>query len=93
MGAVAGGVRIALSGDVGTDHVDRLGHGTAVFAAIFAVRVFGDRTADERAPSWPRSPKLKSAGAGSDKLDSGVREPDHIEDRVHLRPRLGRQEA
>ena len=52
VGAVAGGVRIALSGDAGTDHVDRLGHGTAVFAAIqekapgaaiFAVRVFEDR--------------------------------------------------
>lgn len=49
---VAGGVRIALSGEVERDYVDRLGHGTAVFAAIqekapdaelFAVRVFGDR--------------------------------------------------
>ena len=50
--SVAGGVRIALSGDVEEDFVDRLGHGTAVFAAIqekapgadiFAVRVFEDR--------------------------------------------------
>ena len=49
---VAGGVRIALSGDVEDDYIDRLGHGTAVFAAIqekapgadiFAVRVFEDR--------------------------------------------------
>ena len=49
---VAGGVRIDLAGDVSHDYVDRLGHGTAVFAAIqekapaadiFAVRVFEDR--------------------------------------------------
>lgn len=49
---VAGGVRIDLAGDASDDHVDRLGHGTAVFAAIqekapgadiFAVRVFEDR--------------------------------------------------
>ena len=49
---VAGGVGIKLSGDVSEDFVDRLGHGTAVFAAIqekapqadiFAVRVFEDR--------------------------------------------------
>ena len=52
VGAVAGGVRIQLSGDVSGDYVDRMGHGTAVFAAIqekapgaelFAVRVFSDR--------------------------------------------------
>ena len=52
VGRVAGGVRIALSGEAGGDYVDRLGHGTAVFAAIqekapgaelFAVRVFPDR--------------------------------------------------
>lgn len=52
IGRVAGGARIKLSGDVGEDYVDRLGHGTAVFAAIqekapgadiHAVRVFGDR--------------------------------------------------
>lgn len=52
VGAVAGGVRIGLSGEVSGDCVDRLGHGTAVFAAIqekapeaelFAVRVFSDR--------------------------------------------------
>lgn len=49
---VGGGVRIALTGDIEDDFVDRLGHGTAVFAAIqekapgaaiFAVRVFEDR--------------------------------------------------
>ena len=49
---VAGGVKIGLSGKVSEDFVDRLGHGTAVFAAIqekapaadlFAVRVFEDR--------------------------------------------------
>ena len=52
VGAVAGGVKIGLSGEVSEDFVDRLGHGTAVFAAIqekapeaeiFAVRVFDDR--------------------------------------------------
>ena len=52
VGAVAGGARITLSGDVADDYVDRLGHGTAVFAAIrekapgadiLAVRVFEDR--------------------------------------------------
>ncbi|MXX33767.1 MAG: S8 family serine peptidase, partial [Gemmatimonadetes bacterium] len=52
VGAVAGGVRIELSGEVSEDYVDRLGHGTAVFAAIqekapgaelYAVRVFTDR--------------------------------------------------
>lgn len=52
VGTVAGGARITLSGDVSDDHVDRLGHGTAVFAAIqekapgaaiCAVRVFEDR--------------------------------------------------
>lgn len=50
--AVAGGARIGLSGEVSEDCVDRLGHGTAVFAAIqekapgaelFAVRVFANR--------------------------------------------------
>ncbi len=49
---VGGGARITLSGDVADDYVDRLGHGTAVFAAIqekapgadiLAVRVFDDR--------------------------------------------------
>ena len=49
---VAGGVRITLSGKAESDYVDRLGHGTAVFAAIqekapgaelYAVRVFTDR--------------------------------------------------
>jgi len=49
---VAGGVRIDLVGDASDDFVDRLGHGTAVFAAIqekaagadiFAVRVFEDQ--------------------------------------------------
>ena len=52
VGRVAGGVRITLSGAEADDHIDRLGHGTAVFAAIqekapeaelFAVRVFDDR--------------------------------------------------
>ncbi len=52
VGGVAGGVRIALSGEAEEDYVDRLGHGTAVFAAIqekapgaelYAVRVFTDR--------------------------------------------------
>lgn len=52
VGSVAGGARIDLSGEVSDDWVDRLGHGTAVFAAIqekapeaeiFAVRVFDDR--------------------------------------------------
>ncbi len=52
VGRVAGGVRIALSGEAEEDYVDRLGHGTAVFAAIqekapgaevYAVRVFTDR--------------------------------------------------
>ncbi len=50
--SVAGGVKIGLSGEVSEDFVDRLGHGTAVFAAIqekapaadlYAVRVFDDR--------------------------------------------------
>ncbi len=49
---VVGGVRMTLAGDPADDHVDRLGHGTAVFAAIqekapgariHAVRVFDDR--------------------------------------------------
>lgn len=52
VGAMAGGARIELSGEVSEDYVDRLGHGTAVFAAIqekapaaqiFALRVFTDR--------------------------------------------------
>ena len=52
VGRVAGGVRIALSGETEEDYVDRLGHGTAVFAAIqekapgaelYPVRVFTDR--------------------------------------------------
>ncbi len=52
VGRVAGGARITLAGDVADNYVDRLGHGTAVFAAIqekapgadiFAVRVFEDR--------------------------------------------------
>ena len=52
VGPVAGGVRIDLAGGISEDWVDRLGHGTAVFAAIqekapeadlYAVRVFDDR--------------------------------------------------
>ncbi len=52
VGRVAGGAYVKLSGEIADDYVDRLGHGTAVFAAIqekapdadiFAVRVFGDR--------------------------------------------------
>ena len=52
VGRVAGGVRIDLAGEVSGDYVDRIGHGTAVFAAIqekapgaelYAVRVFEDR--------------------------------------------------
>ena len=52
VGRVAGGVRIDLTGEVSGDYVDRIGHGTAVFAAIqekapgaelYAVRVFEDR--------------------------------------------------
>ena len=52
VGRVAGGVRIDLAGEDSGDYVDRVGHGTAVFAAIqekapgaelFAVRVFEDR--------------------------------------------------
>ena len=52
VGRVAGGVRIDLVGEVSGDYVDRIGYGTAVFAAIqekapgaelFAVRVFEDR--------------------------------------------------
>ena len=52
VGMVAGGVRIDLAGDVSGDFVDRIGHGTAVLAAIqekapgaelYAVRVFEDR--------------------------------------------------
>ena len=52
VGIVAGGTRIDLAGEVSGDFVDRIGHGTAVFAAIhekapgadlFAVRVFEDR--------------------------------------------------
>ena len=54
VGAVAGGVAIAGRGETHTDWVDRLGHGTAVAAAIrekapdaelFAVRVFDSRLA------------------------------------------------
>ena len=52
MGRVVGGTRIDLAGDVSAGYVDRIGHGTAVFAAIhekspgaelYAVRVFEDR--------------------------------------------------
>ena len=48
---VAGGARIELAGDASDDYVDRVGHGTAVFAAVqekapgaelHAVRVFRD---------------------------------------------------
>lgn len=57
VGGVAGGVAIGRDGAVSDDYVDRLGHGTAVTAAIrekapaaelFAVRVFGDRLATSR---------------------------------------------
>jgi subtilisin family serine protease len=34
VGGVAGGVSVSPSGDLGDDYVDRLGHGTAVTAAI-----------------------------------------------------------
>jgi subtilisin family serine protease len=34
IGGVAGGVSVSLAGELGDDYVDRLGHGTAVTAAI-----------------------------------------------------------
>jgi subtilisin family serine protease len=52
LGRLAGGVEVGEDGGIGLDFVDRLGHGTAVAAAIlekapdaeiFAVRVFRDR--------------------------------------------------
>ena len=52
--AVAGGVAFALDGSASDDFVDRLGHGTAVAAAIhekapdsaiWAVKVFDDKLA------------------------------------------------
>lgn len=54
VGGVAGGAAIGSDGSEAEDYVDRLGHGTAVTAAIrekapgaevFAVKVFGDRLA------------------------------------------------
>ena len=66
VGGVAGGVAIGLDGTEADDYLDRLGHGTAVTAAIkekapgaelLAVKVFGDRlatscTALVRAIEW-----------------------------------------
>ena len=66
VGGVAGGVAITPDGSENDDYLDRLGHGTAVTAAIkekapeaelFAVKVFGDRlatscTALVRAIEW-----------------------------------------
>ena len=37
VGGVAGGVSVSASGELGTDYLDRLGHGTAVTAAIRSI--------------------------------------------------------
>lgn len=88
IGRVAGGARIALSGDVVDDCVDRLGHGTAVFAAIqekapaadiFAVRVFGDRLRTSvralvAAIDWAAARKMRVAN-----LSLGTLREEHAE--------------
>ena len=86
VGGVAGGVAIRRDGTVSDDYVDRLGHGTAVTAAIrekapaaelFAVRVFGDRLATScgalvRAIEW-----AVEHGARLVNLSLGTSNPAH----------------
>ena len=86
VGGVAGGVRIAADGAEERDFTDRIGHGTAVAAAIrekapdaeiWAVRVFGTRLSTTastlvRAIEW-------AAGRGVDliNLSLGTQRPEH----------------
>ena len=86
VGGVAGGVAIGLDGAESTDYLDRLGHGTAVTAAIkekapeaelLAVKVFGDRlatrcTALVRAIEW-----AGEQGARLVNLSLGTANPAH----------------
>ena len=86
VGGVAGGVAIGLDGAESTDYLDRLGHGTAVTAAIkekapeaelLAVKVFGDRlatscTALVRAMEWAAEQEARLVN-----LSLGTANPAH----------------
>ena len=86
VGGVAGGVAIGLDGTEADDYLDRLGHGTAVTAAIkekapgaelLAVKVFGDRLATScsalvRAIEW-----AGEQGARLVNLSLGTANPAH----------------
>ena len=86
VGGVAGGVAIGSDGSAAGDFVDRLGHGTAVTAAIrekapaaelFAVKVFGNRLATScgalvRAIEW-----TAEHGARLVNLSLGTSNPAH----------------
>ncbi len=88
IGAVMGGIRIGRNGEVDDDWADRIGHGTAVAAAIrekapeaelFAVRVFERElatNADALALAIRRSAEQ---GAHLINLSLGTANPDHAE--------------
>ena len=86
VGGVAGGVAIGSDGTEADDYVDRLGHGTAVTAAIrekapgaelFSVKVFGDRLATRcaalvRAIEWAAERRARLVN-----LSLGTSNPAH----------------
>ena len=83
-----GGVAISSDGGVADDYLDRLGHGTAVTAAIrekapeaelLAVKVFGDRLATSRAALVRAIEWAAEHGARLVNLSLGTSNPAHEE--------------
>ncbi len=86
VGGVAGGVAIGLDGAESSDYLDRLGHGTAVTAAIkekapeaelLAVKVFGDRLATSCSALVQAIEWAGEQGARLVNLSLGTANPTH----------------
>lgn len=88
IGAVVGGIRIGRNGEEDEDWADRIGHGTAVAAAIrekapeaelFAVRVFERELATNADALALAIRRAAEQGAHLINLSLGTANPDHAE--------------